>query len=138
MVLKKHLLDKLTDHSRSHLGRLWLPFPQLNVAVGWGWGEGPRIHVCWVAKSNASCVAISRGIAYTRYTCGLLRNDLVLRHPTEVRWRRQITDCLFRLPATIDKQPSSNMFITILVYFQFLQDCETLLVGYLLSFLSCL
>lgn len=125
--------------SLTQLGRLYLRFPPLNVAVGCGVGEKGLGSVCFIAESNASCVAISRETSYTKYTtCGLLRNDLVLRHSTDIRRRRQITDCLFRLPATIDKQLSSNMFIAILVYFQLLQDCETLLVGCLLSFLSCL
>lgn len=162
VVLKKHLLGKLTNQcvcacmcfclpgkhdiislmkgNFPYTTRETLPpFPTLNVAVGCGVGEKGLGSVCLMAESNASCVAISRETSYTKYTtCGLLRNDLVLRHSTDIHRRRQITDCLFRLPATIDKQPSSNMFIAILVYFQLLQDCETLLVGCLLSFLSCL
>lgn len=99
--------------------------------VGKGLGSA-----CCSAESSAGCVAISCETSQPRYaTCGLLRNNLVLRHPTD---RRQITDCLFKLPATTDKQPSSNMFIAILVYTQLPQDCEALLVGYVLSFLSWL
>lgn len=49
-------------------------------------------------------------------TCGLLRNDSVLKHPTDIHRRRQVTDYVFELLAAIVKQPSSNMCISILVY----------------------
>ena len=70
-------------------------------------------------------------------TCGLLRKNLVLKHQADVYQRKQITDCLFKLLATTFKQPSPNMFISILMDINFLQDHQNLLMDCLLSFLFC-
>ena len=130
-----------------------IPFPYEVLFSGWhglqiynywmqgGEGVGSQClgSVCQTAEGNVSCVVTSHEASYTRHD--LWFNEEGLSFETSNRCLSEeadYIDCSLRLPATVDKQSSSTMLTSLFVHVQFLHNCEALLVGCLLAFLSCL